>query len=397
MCNALSQTMAAAAALPEPSRRRFLRGLGLSTAVGGMAFAVPASAGAVLAKHQRPVNHRTRLVLLGTAGGPALFGGGRSGTSTAIAYGDQVYVVDLGIGSFLRLQQSGLMPVEAGVANTLNNVRGIFFTHLHSDHTTDWPAVFATGPTNAIGRTNPPVEVRGPGNRGTLPRVFPPGRPAPAVIHPADPTPGIVGMTDYLSRAYALDLNDRARDSNFADPTTLFNVRDIDLTGIWDIDEAGKPPRLAAPIDILEDGDVRVTATLVDHHPTAPAFAYRFDTPDGSIVVSGDTTVSENLIELAGGADYLVHEVIDPVFVDSIAASLPPEVTGPLREHLLGSHTTIEQVGRDVAEPAGVKSLVLSHLVPATTKQSRWREAQRGYSGRLVVGEDLLEFGVGRP
>ncbi len=57
---------------------------------------------------------------------------------------------------------------------------------------------------------------------------------------------------------------------------------------------------------------MKITATLVDHHPKAPAFAYRFDTPDGSIVVSGDTTVNPNLIDLAHNADYLVHEVIDP-------------------------------------------------------------------------------------
>ena len=59
------------------------------------------------------------------------------------------------------------------------------------------------------------------------------------------------------------------------------------------------------------DGEVQVTATLVDHHPTAPAFAYRIDTPDGSVTVSGDTTVSQNLIDLAKDTDYLVHEVID--------------------------------------------------------------------------------------
>lgn len=175
----------------------------------------------------------------------------------------------------------------------------------------------------------------------------------------------------------------------------LFDVRDIDLAEIWTVDAEGRPPRLDAPIPVLEDGDVRVTATLVDHHPTAPAFAYRFDTPDGSAVISGDTTVSDNLIDLAKGADYLVHEVIDPAFVDGIAGSLPPEVAGPLRAHLLEAHTTNEQVGRDVAEPAAVKNLVLTHLVPGSTPRARWQKAQRGYSGRLIVGEDLMRLGVG--
>lgn len=62
---------------------------------------------------------------------------------------------------------------------------------------------------------------------------------------------------------------------------------------------------------------------MVDHHSMAPSFGFRFDTPDGSIVVSGDTTVSENLIELAQDADILFHEVIDPLFVQRLTAHPP--------------------------------------------------------------------------
>jgi ribonuclease BN (tRNA processing enzyme) len=273
----------------------------------------------------------------------------------------------------------------------------VFFTHLHSDHITDWPAMFAVGPTNIVGRQFPPIQVFGPGNRGTLPRIFPPNKPEPPVVNPENPTPGIEDTTSYLQQAFASDFNDRMRDSGFTSPDALFQVRDIDLTGVWDVDPLGKPPRLAAPIAVWQDADVKVTATLVDHHPTAPSFAYRFDTPDGSIVISGDTTVSENLIDLARDVDYLVHEVIDPVFVDRLVANLPPEVREAVKQHLLGAHTTIDQVGRDVAEVAGAKNLVLNHLVPGDNPDSRWREARKGYSGRLVVGEDLMQIGVGRP
>jgi ribonuclease BN (tRNA processing enzyme) len=90
-----------------------------------------------------------------------------------------------------------------------------------------------------------------------------------------------------------------------------------------------------------------------------------------------------------------VHEVIDPVFVDQLVATVPPAAQGPLRDHLLSSHTSIERVGRDVAEPAGVKHLVLNHLIPATNPERRWRAAQRGFSGRLTVGADLMELGLG--
>jgi ribonuclease BN (tRNA processing enzyme) len=84
----------------------------------------------------------------------------------------------------------------------------------------------------------------------------------------------------------------------------------------------------------------------------------------------------------------------DARFVDAIVAALPPEAADGLRAHLLEAHTTIEQVGRDVVEPAHAKNLVLTHLAPATNPESRWQEAQRGYSGRLIVGNDLMRLGV---
>ena len=390
MCDELSR-VAADPAVPEANRRQFLKVLG-ATAAAGVVVAGGARPARAATTGSGRKSGRTRLVLLGTAGGPAFLDGDRFGVSTAIAYGDQVYVVDLGQGALLRLRQSGLAGAT-GAANTWTNVRGLFFTHMHSDHLADWPAAWATGAINAVGRSGPPIQVVGPGNRGTLPRVFPPGKPAPAVVAPEDPTPGITRMTEHLTRAWANDFNDRARDSGFPGPASLFAVRDLDPAG-WVPDPEGRPPRLTAPIPVWTDGDVRVTATLVDHHPTAPAFAFRFDTPDGSITVSGDTAVSENLIDLARGTDYLVHEVIDPAFADRLAATLPAEQGVALKAHLLGAHTTIEQVGRDVAEKAGAKALVLTHQVPGNNPKRVWKAAQQGYSGRLVVGEDLMELAV---
>ncbi|MGY1625052.1 MBL fold metallo-hydrolase [Geodermatophilus sp. SYSU D00965] len=392
MCDEISR-VAADPALPESNRRQFLKVLATTAAATGV---VAAGAGSASAAPARPAGRRgarTRLVLLGTAGGPGVLDGSRYGISTAVLYGDRVYVVDLGLGSMLRLRQSAASG-EAGVASAWTKVRGVFFTHMHSDHLMDWPAAYATGPINTVGRSGPRIEVFGPGDRGTLPRVFPPGRPAPAVHNPDRPTPGIAGMTGYLGQAWANDFNDRARDSAFPGPDSVFAVHDIDLAGVWSPDDAGVPPRLTAPIPVWEDGDVRVTATLVDHHPTAPAFGFRFDTPDGSVTISGDTTVSENLIDLARDTDYLVHEVIDPAFVERLAATLPPEQATALTEHLLGAHTTIEQVGRDVAEPAGARTLVLTHQVPGNNPKRVWQAAARGYSGRLVVGEDLMELDV---
>jgi ribonuclease BN (tRNA processing enzyme) len=383
---------------PAPQRRQLLKmmGLGVAAAAGATALgpAVSAAAGPASSARGRS-RERTRLVLLGTAGGPAHLGGNRFGISTAVTYKNNVYVVDLGLGSFQRLVHSGLGP-QTGLGDSLTNVRGMFFTHLHSDHTVDWPALYATGTANNVGRSGPPIQVFGPGARDTQTALFPPNKPEPALVAPEDPYPGITSMTGHLQAAFAQDFNDRIRSSGFVDPAALFETHDIDLGGIWTVDPAGVPPRLRAPIPVWQDGDVSVTATLVDHRPTAPAFAYRFDTPDGSIVISGDTCVSQNLIDLAHQADYLVHEVIDPRFIDQLVAALPPEQAAAVKEHLLVAHTTIAQVGRDVAQPAGVKNLVLTHLVPGNNPVSRWRHAQRGFAGKLIVGEDLMELPVRR-
>lgn len=392
MCHVLNDAITS---IPSTDRRRLLSMVGLGAAGAVAASALGTAAAATPgSRTARRAKSRTRVVLLGTAGGPAVLDGVRHGVSTAIAFEDKVYVVDLGVGAFGRLQQSGLAP-DTGLGSALSWVRGIFFTHLHSDHTVDWPTTYAIGSMNVVGRSGGPVQVFGPASRDTLTRVFPPTRPAPAVVNPDEPTPGAASMTRHLRNAFAQDFNDRLRDSNFPDPDSLFEVHDIDHSAVWAIDPEGVPPRLEAPIQVWRDGEVTVTATLVDHHPTAPAYGYRFDTPDGSVVVSGDTCVSQNLIDLAHGADVLVHEVIDPEFVDRLTATLPPETAEPVRKHLLESHTTIEQVGRDVAEPAGVSTLALSHLVPGNNPSSRWRKAQRGFSGDLVIGEDLMAIPVG--
>jgi ribonuclease BN (tRNA processing enzyme) len=144
---------------------------------------------------------------------------------------------------------------------------------------------------------------------------------------------------------------------------------------------------------VMQDENVRVSAALVEHPPMSPSFAYRFDCPDRSIVISGDTRPSKALVELARGADVLVHEVMH---VPSIEALIARESNArTLREHLLASHTTTEQVGR-LATEAGVKTLVLSHFVPGGypfVADDVWHDAvQPHFSGTLVVGRDLLEI-----
>ena len=143
-----------------------------------------------------------------------------------------------------------------------------------------------------------------------------------------------------------------------------------------------------------EDDRVRVSAALVQHAPVFPALAFRFDTEAGSIVFSGDTGPTENLIELAQGADILVHEVIAQEWVEELL----PEPRTPAQEgayqHLINAHTTIQEVG-PIAEEAGVRTLVLNHLTPGNWPVHGWRLAGRRFSGRLTIGQDLDQIGVG--
>jgi ribonuclease BN (tRNA processing enzyme) len=373
MCDYVSQAV---------SRRGFLQragALGAAAGIGGMGQIVDAPAA---------TRSGTRLALLGTAGGPGWMTPERSGISSAVLVADAVYLVDCGEGFGPRLMQ-----VLDSPRVTLAAVRALFVTHLHSDHTIDYVNLPVVGMWN--GRNDPSRKLRvfGPGERGGLTPVFPPSRTIPALVNPQDPTPGITRMTEYIYKAYATDLNDRLRDSGGTDPRSVLVPSDIELpAGVpWPVD--ANPMPTVDPFPIFEDDRVRVTATLVNHAPVFPSFAFRFDTDDGSLTFSGDTAPCDNLVTLATGTDVLVHEVID---ADWVNAQLPPPRTPEdeaLVGHLLGSHTTIEQVG-PVAERAGAHTLVLNHFVPANNPRRRWMAARRGFSGRLIVGEDLLQLGV---
>jgi len=122
------------------------------------------------------------------------------------------------------------------------------------------------------------------------------------------------------------------------------------------------------------------------------AYAYRFDARDRSVVISGDTTYSPELVELAKGADVLVHEVLYLPGVDALLARVPHATR--LREHLLASHTASEDVGRVAAE-AGVKTVVLSHFVPgddSSITDAQWADGVRKhFKGAVLVGRDLME------
>ncbi len=221
-----------------------------------------------------------------------------------MAVGDACYLVDCGEGVGKRLQQA-LLPANSRVMSA--NLRALFLTHLHSDHTVDYPNLLLFGLFTGLDRPASPLKVFGPGRRGQMAPVFSlPGSSTPTapIISPDNPTPGTKDMTGYIYQAFATDLNDRMRDNGKRSLEALVEVHDIDIpqiAGFKSPNETPAPPM--EPFRVFEDDRVRVSAILVAHAPVWPAFAYRFDSDDGSIVFSGDTARSENLIKLAKGAD----------------------------------------------------------------------------------------------
>jgi ribonuclease BN (tRNA processing enzyme) len=144
---------------------------------------------------------------------------------------------------------------------------------------------------------------------------------------------------------------------------------------------------------VMRNADVKVSSFLVRHPAIRQAYAYRFDASDRSIVISGDTAYVPELAEFARGADVLVHEIMYLPGVEGLLKRLPN--AHRLREHLLAAHTLPEDVGR-IAARAGVKTLVLTHFVPGddpSITDEQWSAGVRRYfSGRVVVGKDLLEL-----
>jgi ribonuclease BN (tRNA processing enzyme) len=291
-----------------------------------------------LAPRARQNSGRTRLVLLGTAGGPRPRTT-RSASAQAIVVGDSVYVVDCGNGVARQLVLANL-PLRA--------VRDIFITHHHSDHNADYGTLILLAWAAGL---NTRLDTWGP--------------------------PPLARMTDLFFEMSATDIRARTGDELRTALRPLVHAHEV---------HDGGP--------VMQDENVRVTAALVHHPPVVPSFAYRFDTADRSIVISGDTTPSENLVALARGADVLVHEALfDAAAVDRLVASVPN--APDLRRSILAHHTTAEDAGRVAAE-ARVGTLVLSHLVPAedpAVTEAMWRDAARKhFDGRIVVGKDLMEL-----
>ena len=308
--------------------------------------------------------------------------GPRVGVCTAIVVGKNAYLIDLGQSCLVNIPRSGV-PFRA--------IQGVFISHMHSDHIAELYNLIWLNldPGNGIGH---PLDVWGPGNAGGLPANADPATPEAdvPVVEPQNPTPGIVDYFAHSIAATAYDANIRIRDEGFPDIWTMILPHEIALPDV------GASPRgdLAPPMDpfpIMANDDIAVTAILVKHTPVFPSFAFRFETPDGVVVHSCDTAITENLVTLARGADVLIHEVFDLDFTRSLNAS------ERFLEHIIQSHTDVKAVGA-VAEACGVQTLILTHLIPSGDQvpDAEWlAKAQEGFSGDVIVGRDLMTIPVG--
>ena len=284
----------------------------------------PAQTGAVT--QSSPDN--LKVVLLGTGGGP-LVNLQQFGASTLVEAGNVRLLFDCGRGATLRLAQVGV---------PFGSISRLFLTHLHSDHVIQIPDLLLTGWAGGLRAV--PLEVWGPA--------------------------GTRDMMNHMQETFAFDIHVR-RDVDEKLPGDGINVVSHDIEQGVVFDEQG----------------VKVTAFLVDHGPVAPAFGYRVDYRGRSVVLSGDTRVSQNLIRFAQGVDVLIHEVVDP---DVIRAR-----NQRTAEAIIAHHTTPEEAGELFAR-VKPRLAVYSH---APNTEDVMTKTRKTYAGPLQGPEDMLTINIG--
>jgi len=271
-----------------------------------------------------------KVTLLGTGSPQPVMD--RFSASILVEAGGKSLLFDAGRGCLQRLRQ---LQVEN------NTVDAVFFTHLHSDHIVGFPDFWLTG--WLVSKRTQPLKVFGP--KGTR------------------------QMTDHLQKAYEFDIGIRIDDDKASLEGSKLSTTDIKEGTVY------------------EQGGVKVIAFLVDHYPVVPAFGYRIEFGGHSVVLSGVTRYSENLIKFAEGTDLLVHEVA--IASDTLKKSDP-------KYNVLAHHTTPEQASK-IFTAVKPKLAVYSHIVrlynyPTGEILKRTKEK---YSGRVILGEDLMSFSVG--
>lgn len=282
----------------------------------------------------QPARGGTKLVLLGT--GTPIPDPARSGPAVAVAVGPRPFLVDAGPG-LVRRAAAASASVPALAPERLDTV---FLTHLHSDHTVGLPDLIHT--PWVVGR-RAPLRVYGP--------------------------PGTQDMVDHLVAAWSADRRVRTGGREKLPPEGGQIV-------VREISEAG---------EVFRDEYLAVTAIAVPHGTWKHAWAYRFDTADRSIVISGDTAASDTLADACSGCDLLVHEVFSAAAMEWLGDPGFAAYHGTF-------HTSTTELGR-LAERARPGKLVLYHqLHMGATDEQLLAEVRAVWDGDVVSGADLDVF-----
>jgi ribonuclease Z len=271
-----------------------------------------------------------RVTLLGTGHPAPLIN--RFGPSILVEAGDTNLVFDCGRGTMQRLFQ---------INRNAKHFDKLFLTHLHSDHTTGIPDLWVTG--FLLGRSENPLKIWGP--KGTR------------------------QMIEYLKLAFTVDTQSRLLQT----PNTGLGINAEDL------DEGF----------ILDENGVKITPFKVPHYLTAShqCFGYRVDYMGRSVVISGDTQYSENLIKHSLDVDLLVHEV----------AAVPSSHSGEdWFTQIVSVHTNPEEAGRIFSE-VNPRIAVFTHILQlhGVTLDEIMSRTKRIYNGQVVIGEDMMTFDIG--
>jgi ribonuclease BN (tRNA processing enzyme) len=299
---------------------------------------------------RKPISTRTRVVLLGT--GTPVPDPDRSGPATAIVVGDSAYLVDFGPGVVRRAEAAVL---DRGItALEPSNLKVAFVTHLHSDHTAGYTDLIFTGWT--AGRSTP-LEVYGPA--------------------------GLSSMTEHILQAYRIDIETRINPEGNQRP----------IAEGWRVNAHEIKPGV-----IYKDANVTVTAFATRH--AMESYGYRFETPDRTIVISGDTGPTDETIKACNGCDVLIH--------DAQLLELYAKMPERMHSFVTKYHTTTEQLA-DLATKAKPKLLVVYHTVSfrpgitapkflsamnsaasvRSTPELLQEELGSRYAGQFVIGRDL--------
>ncbi len=329
--------------------------LGLALALIAPAIAHAADGAAALPEIPKAaLTTPSRVILLGTAGGPPIRME-RAEASSLLVVDGVPYMIDVGVGSLHNLVAAGFHAED---------VRAVFITHHHLDHDGGLADLISY---SSFGHRRTPVNIVGPAGTGSM----------------------VAASLDYLATSRRIFGSEGAIAPT---PSDIYRANEIAGDGV-----------------IYQDEHIRVVAAANTHYQTIKpgaasygvdrAYSFRVEAPDRVIVFTGDTGPSPALATLAKGADVLVSEMIDvPSAVAFALRTLPPgaqNAVDTISAHMEHEHLNAEEVGR-LAAAAGVKMVVLSHFSPGddgehdATKYTAG--VRRFYRGPVIAGRDLLEF-----